>query len=162
MPVYSGKKASTNRKWLRWVLLLSGAGVVLGAAGALAIFLVLASDPDLPRIGNVADYHPKVVTKILSADGELIGEIFEERRTVVPRDKIPQVMIHAIVDAEDASFYEHGGLSYWGMLRALVNDLKPGAHMQGASTLTQQLVRNLILQSNARGGWTASSARCRR
>ena len=46
-----------------------------------------------------------MVTKIISADGELIGELYEERRTVVPRDKIPPVMIHALVDAEDAQFY---------------------------------------------------------
>jgi len=145
-----GKK----RRWLKWLVLLSLAGVALAGAGGLTLFLVLGSDPDLPRIDHVADYHPKVVTKIISADGELIGEIYEERRTVVARDQIPEVMKHAIVDAEDASFYEHSGLSYWGMLRALVNDLKPGARVQGASTLTQQLVRNLILKSNARGGWT--------
>jgi penicillin-binding protein 1A len=152
MPVHPGKK-SPRRRWVRSLLLLTLAGTVLAGAAGLTLFLILASDPDLPRIGNVADYHPKVVTKIVSADGELIGEIFEERRTVVPKEKIPKVMLHAIVDAEDAGFYEHGGLSYWGMLRALLNDLKPGAHVQGASTLTQQLVRNLILKSNARGGW---------
>ena len=61
-------------------------------------------------------------------------------------------MIHAIVDAEDAQFYEHGGLSYWGMLRAVLDDLKPGAHLQGASTLTQQLVRNLILKTRRAHG----------
>jgi len=79
-------------------------GTVLAAVAALAVVLIYASDPDLPRIGNVGDYHPKVVTKILAADGELIGEIYEERRTVVPPNKIPKVMLHAIVDAEDASF----------------------------------------------------------
>jgi penicillin-binding protein 1A len=150
LPQPGGRK----RRWLRLLLLLMLGGAALAGAAGIALFLILGSDPDLPRIGNVADYHPKVVTKIVSADGELIGEIYEERRTVVPREKIPEVMKHAIVDAEDASFYEHSGLSYWGMLRALVNDLKPGAHVQGASTLTQQLVRNLILKSNARGGWT--------
>ena len=89
----------------------------------------------------------------MSSDGELIGEIYEERRTVVPRDKIPPVMIHAIVDAEDAQFYEHGGISYYGIFRALLDDLKPGAHVRGASTLTQQLVRNLILKNFARSGF---------
>jgi penicillin-binding protein 1A len=133
---------SGGRRWLRLVLWV----IVIGT------FLVLAADPELPRISAIADYRPKVVTKVLSADGELIGEIYEERRTVVSRDKIPAVMIHAIVDAEDAQFYEHGGISYWGIFRALVDDLRPGAHMRGASTLTQQLVRNLILKNFTRSG----------
>lgn len=141
-----------RRPWLRWLVFAGLAGAVLGGMTVTGLFLYYASDPDLPRIANVSDYHPKVVTKVMSADGELIGEIFEERRTLVPRDKIPAVMIHAIVDAEDAQFYEHEGLSYWGMLRAIVHNLKPGAHVQGASTLTQQLVRNLILKSNVRAG----------
>ncbi|HWE30841.1 MAG TPA: PBP1A family penicillin-binding protein, partial [Polyangia bacterium] len=121
--------------------------------GLFGMFLVLSADPDLPKIDAVSDYRPKVVSKVMSADGELIGEIYEERRTVVGRDKIPPVMIHAIVDAEDAQFYEHGGISYWGIFRALVDDLKPGAHVRGASTLTQQLVRNLILKNFTRSGF---------
>src|SRR6185312_10331081 len=128
-------------------------GAVLGVVAVLGMFLILAADPDLPKIDAVSDYRPKVVTKVMSSDGELIGEIYEERRTVVPRDKIPPVMIHAIVDAEDAQFYEHGGISYWGIFRALLDDMKPGAHVRGASTLTQQLVRNLILKNFTRSGF---------
>jgi len=142
-----------RRRWLRWALFVTLAGAVLAGVAVVGMFLVLSADPDLPKIDAVSDYRPKVVTKVMSADGELIGEIYEERRTVVPRDKIPPVMIHAIVDAEDAQFYEHGGISYWGIFRALVDDLKPGARVRGASTLTQQLVRNLILKNSARSGW---------
>jgi penicillin-binding protein 1A len=144
--------ASRRRRWLRWAIFLTLSSVALAAVGGIGLFLVLAADPDLPRIDAVADYRPKVVTKVMSSDGELIGEIYEERRTVVSRDRIPAVMIHAIVDAEDAQFYEHGGVSYWGIFRALVDDLRPGARMRGASTLTQQLVRNLILKNFTRGG----------
>jgi penicillin-binding protein 1A len=139
-------------RW-RWPKRLAFAALILGLLGAgaaTAVILVFASDPDLPNIGNIGEYRPKVISRVMSADGEVIGEIFEERRTVIPIDKIPDVMKHAIVDAEDAGFYTHEGLSYWGMLRAMLHNLKPGAHMQGASTLTQQLVRNLILRSNAR------------
>jgi penicillin-binding protein 1A len=137
-------------RWFRWLLFLVFMGTLLGGAALVGVFLYYGSDPDLPRIDKIGDYHPKVVSKIMSVDGELVGEVYEERRTVVPRDKIPPVMIHAIVDAEDAQFYEHGGLSYVGMTRAVIRDLTPGAHIQGASTLTQQLVRNLILKSNER------------
>jgi penicillin-binding protein 1A len=140
---------------LRWLVFLTFTGLVLAGAGVVALFLVFGSDPELPQFDKATDYHPKVVSKILSADGELIGEIYDERRTVVPRDKIAEPMIHAIVDAEDASFYEHKGLSYVGMARAALNDLRPGSHKQGASTLTQQLVRNLILQNRARSGFAA-------
>ncbi len=142
-----------RRRWLRWAAFLTLSGVALAAVGGIGLFVVLAADPDLPRIDAVADYRPKVVSKVMSSDGELIGEIYEERRTVVSRDRIPAVMIHAIVDAEDAQFYEHGGVSYWGIFRALVDDLRPGARMRGASTLTQQLVRNLILKNSTRGGF---------
>lgn len=142
-----------RRRWLRWALFVGATSAVLGAVALVGMFLVLSADPDLPKIDAVSDYHPKVVSKVMSADGELIGEIYEERRTVVQRDKIPPVMIHAIVDAEDAQFYEHGGISYWGIFRALVDDLKPGGHVRGASTLTQQLVRNLILKNFTRSGF---------
>jgi len=144
--------AKKPSRW-RWVKRIFFVGILLGLMGAgaaTAVVLVYASDPDLPRIDHVGSYHPKVVTKILARDGELIGEVYEERRTLVPRDKIPKVMIDALVDAEDAEFYQHEGLSYWGMLRAMLHNLRPGSHKQGASTLTQQLVRNLILKSSER------------
>jgi penicillin-binding protein 1A len=143
------KRPRSGFPWLRWLILLAVIGVVVGVVGVVGIFVYYGSDPDLPHIDRVSDYHPKVVSKIYSADGELVGEVFEERRTVVPIDKIPAVMKNAIIDAEDADFYQHGGLSYWGMARAALRDLKPGARLQGASTLTQQLVRNLILKSTA-------------
>ena len=145
-----GLTSSSPWRILRALFLIGLTVAVLGAGGIAAVWLVYASDPDLPRLDRAADYKPKVVTHVLAQDGELIGEIFEERRTVVPRQKIPDVMMHALIDAEDAGFFEHAGLSYWGMLRALLYDLKPGGRMQGASTLTQQLVRNVLLKTNAR------------
>jgi penicillin-binding protein 1A len=138
------------RRLLRWALLLA---LVLSAAGALlAVGLVLyyTADPALPTIDKAGDYRPKVMTRVLSRDGQLIGEIFEERRTVVPRSRIPQVVINAFVDAEDAQFFEHKGLDYWGMLRAMLHNLRPGAHLHGASTITQQLVRTYLLKTDAR------------
>jgi penicillin-binding protein 1A len=101
-------------------------------------------------MSHIGDYHPKVVTRVVDRDGELVGEIFDERRTVVPRDRISAHMIHAIVDAEDAQFYEHKGLNYMGMLRAFLNNLRPGSHLQGGSTITQQLVKTYLLKTNER------------
>lgn len=128
-------------------------GAVLGVCGVAVVaglFLYYGSDPSLPRIDHIRDYRPKVVSKVLDRDGRLLGEIYEERRTVVPFERIPPVMIHALVDAEDAQFYEHAGLNYYGMLRAVLYNLRPGAHLQGASTLTQQLVKTYLLKTTAR------------
>src|SRR5207244_58566 len=105
-------------RWLKWGLALMFSAGLLGAGGVATLFLWFGLDPELPRYGSAADYHPKVVSRVVDRDGELLGEIFEERRTVVERKQIPEVMIHAIVDAEDAQFYEHKGLNYVGMLRA--------------------------------------------
>jgi penicillin-binding protein 1A len=142
---------SRRRIWIKRILLAGGIGFAVSCIAAIGIVLYCAAEIDV-KIDRLADYHPPQVTKVMSADGELIGEIYTERRTVVARDKIPPQMIHAIVDAEDAGFYEHEGLSYRGMLRAFVMDIF-SKHKQGASTLTQQLVRNLLLHDSTRSGW---------
>jgi penicillin-binding protein 1A len=135
---------------VRGFLLVGFGGFLVAVAGVVAVFLIYGADPDLPRLDRVGEYHPKLVTRVVDRDGELLGEIFDERRTVVPRNKISNHMIHAIVDAEDAQFYEHKGLNYYGMVRALVNNLQPGKHLQGASTITQQLVKTYLLKTNER------------
>ena len=144
------RKRSTATRVVGWLFFLGLVGLVCGAAVVSGLFLYYGSDPDLPSIKNIGDYHPKVVSRVLDRDGESLGEIYEERRTVVARARIPEAMIHAIVDAEDAQFFEHKGLNYWGMLRAALNNLRPGAHLQGASTLTQQLVKTYVLGTNER------------
>ncbi|WP_460994325.1 transglycosylase domain-containing protein [Sinomonas soli] len=85
---------------------------------------------------------PAQVTRILAADGSLIGSVFSENRTNVPLDQVSQSMRDAIVAIEDYRFYQHGGIDPMGILRALASDVG-GAH-QGASTLTQQYVTNVL------------------
>lgn len=133
---------------LLFVLALLGASLSLIAVGS--IFLYYTADPALPTIDSLSEYHPKVTTRVLAADGSLIGELFEERRTVVPRENIPRVVVDAFVDAEDAQFFEHHGLNYVGMVRAVLQSLVQGRHLRGASTLTQQLVKTYVLKSNER------------
>lgn len=116
------------------------------AAGVLAFACVLAYfGRDLPKVDKLHDYAPPETTRIVDRKGRLIAEVFEERRTVVPLDKVPRVLVLSVLAAEDADFYVHRGLDYAGILRALVRDVTRGRAVQGASTITQQLVKNLLL-----------------
>ncbi|MCC6748649.1 MAG: PBP1A family penicillin-binding protein [Deltaproteobacteria bacterium] len=128
-----------------WLVCLGVLGGLLGAVGVVGLFLYYGSDPKLPRIGALHDYRPKTVTRILDRRGVLIGELSAERRTVVPYTRIPRVLVQAVVSAEDAGFFQHRGLDYVGMLRALVNNLRAGRYAQGGSTITQQVVKTFLL-----------------
>ncbi|MCU0694580.1 MAG: PBP1A family penicillin-binding protein, partial [Polyangiaceae bacterium] len=90
-------------------------------------------------------YHPPQITRVLARDGTILAELFTERRTVVPIATLPPHVKLAILAAEDARFYEHEGLNYLGMLRALIVNLRSGRTRQGASTITQQVVKNILL-----------------
>jgi penicillin-binding protein 1A len=113
---------------------------LLGAVGVLAYY-----SRDLPTIEKIRDYKPRQTTRIVDRNGELLGEIFRERRVVVPMDKVPRVLVLAVLAAEDADFYRHEGLDYMGIMRAVIRDVIRGRPAQGASTITQQLVKNLLL-----------------
>jgi len=132
-------------KIVKWGFLLGLFGAAIGAAAVAAMFWIYGSDPKLPRIGQLKDYKPKQTTRILAADGKVIGELYEERRTYVTLDKIAPIMQQATIDAEDADFRTHGGISIMGMLRALWVDLRSGRSRQGASTITQQVVKTFLL-----------------
>jgi penicillin-binding protein 1A len=130
---------------LKWTAIAGlGAGAILGATLAL-MFWRYGADPDLPQLSSLADYQPKQVTRVLSADGHLIGEIFDERRTFVPLDRMPDFVPKAFIAAEDANFFQHRGIDYVGMLRAVLVNLRSGRTRQGASTITQQVVKTFLL-----------------
>lgn len=115
--------------------------------GGLSVFLVVRHyQAKLPSIEQLKrGYQPAQVTRVLARDGSLLGSVFTERRTVIGFSEVPGHVKLAFLAAEDASFYEHEGLDYFGMLRALVANLRAGATRQGASTITQQVVKNLLL-----------------
>jgi penicillin-binding protein 1A len=114
------------------------------AAVVAAVLVVRHYEAGLPSTAELKTYHPPQVTRILARDGTVLGEVFVERRTIVPIEQIPSRMKLAVLAAEDASFYEHAGLNYLGMFRALVKDLT-GRTRQGGSTITQQVVKNVLL-----------------
>ncbi|MCA9537290.1 MAG: PBP1A family penicillin-binding protein [Myxococcales bacterium] len=99
----------------------------------------------LPDLRKLDDYRPPQVSRVLAADGTVIAELYDERRTVVDRAQIPDLLVHAVLSAEDADFYRHEGLDYTGMLRALYNSLRAGRLTGSGSTITQQTVKNLLL-----------------
>lgn len=134
-------RAGALRRWLKRLFLLALAGVVLALSGAVGLYLYF--DRDLPSVETLKSYRPPQVTKVTCADGQVCAEFFLERRTFVPIASLPPHVKNAFLAAEDADFYQHEGLDYVGMLRALWKTLKGST--QGASTISQQACRNLLL-----------------
>ncbi len=127
-------------KLLLWsVLAVTLAGTVV--VGGTVLYLM----EDLPPLTGLHEYQPSLVTRVYSADKQVIGQFFVERRILVPLDKIPRHMVNAIVAIEDARFFEHRGLDFVGIARAALTNILSGKVRQGASTITQQLARSLFL-----------------
>ena len=133
-------------------LLTAGAwllGTLVAGLGALLLVIGVAlavAYPNLPDISSLSDYRPKLPMRIFSADGVLLGEFGEERRELMPISRVPKVMKDAVLAAEDARFYEHGGVDYKGVARAALENLRD-ARSQGASTITMQVARNFYLST---------------
>ncbi|MGB9807482.1 MAG: penicillin-binding protein 1A [Thermosulfidibacteraceae bacterium] len=100
---------------------------------------------DLPTVKELKKYTPPLVTEVYDVKGRLIGELYEERRFYVPIEKIPRKVQLAFLAAEDARFYEHKGLDYKAIIRAIIIDIKERRFAQGASTITMQVARNMFL-----------------
>lgn len=98
----------------------------------------------LPSLDNLEGYHPNLVTYVYSDDGRLIGEFYVERRVVVSLNKMPPYLITAFLAAEDAQFFEHEGISYISIFRALLKNIRAGKVVQGGSTITQQLAKSFL------------------
>ncbi|MEN9383367.1 MAG: hypothetical protein RL323_510, partial [Pseudomonadota bacterium] len=140
----SNLRSSPLRRWLLGAVGLATAGLLLLML-LIGIALAMAF-PNLPDVSELADYRPKLPLRVLSAEGELIGEFGEERRNLLPIEDIPPVMINAVLAIEDSRFYEHSGVDYIGMARAALANLGQ-AKSQGASTITMQVARNVYLSS---------------
>jgi len=130
---------------IKWLVMLGLVGVTLVIATTVFVFWMYGRDPSLPDYAKLSDYHPKQVTTITDGSDRRIGELFSERRTVVAYDKVPTMVVDAFVAAEDQTFWTHGGVDYWGMFRAFIANLRAGHTRQGASTITQQVVKTFLL-----------------
>jgi len=120
--------------------------VVVLLSGAVALGLVYWElTTTLPPVQKLAQYHPPVATQVLADDGTVVGEFYFEKRYLVPIQEIPALVRNAFIAAEDDTFYEHGGINPLSIVRAVVNDLVAGGKIQGGSTITQQVVKSLLL-----------------
>ncbi len=121
--------------------------IVLVAAIAYGVFYLGTVYTKVePKVERIVEYHPKLTTKIYDRNGRLIARLFDqENRDYVPYDQIPPRMIEALLAIEDTKFFEHPGVNPDAMFRAFLKDIKARKFVEGASTITQQLVKNMVL-----------------
>ncbi len=137
----------------RW-LVMAGIGL-LGAIAVAGLVLAIYAAwlfHDLPDAGELADYRPATATRVYAGDGTLIGEFSDERRIYVSYDQIPTTVVQAFLAAEDRNFFTHGGIDVSGIGRAMfknVFNVLTGRRLEGGSTITQQVAKNVVLSSEA-------------
>jgi len=99
----------------------------------------------LPRISSLKDYRPPLVTELYSQQDEIIGEFFIEKRYLITLADISPLLIQAIIASEDDRFFEHKGINLWSIVRAALKNIRSFEIRQGGSTITQQIVKTLLL-----------------
>src|SRR5215470_16604426 len=115
--------------------------ILVGATGGL----LLVYTTDLPQVDALEAYRPSSITELYDDHGKVIGSFALQRRVVVGYDDFPPVLRDALVSIEDKDFYKHSGINFWRIVGAAYRDIRSGGTVQGASTLTMQLARNLFL-----------------
>jgi len=131
-----------NKKQIAIILILIS-GVFFGIIAGI----LLAITRDLPQIQALETFKPSAVTRIYSADKELLAELYLENRNPVPLKAIPHYLKTALITTEDKNFYKHSGVDLKGILRAIIKDILARKFIEGASTITQQLAKTLFLTS---------------
>lgn len=117
--------------------------ILVGIGGFAVLSYILYLSRDLPSIEQLENFDPDLVTRIYSRDGEILHELFLQKRVFVELDQIPQHMQDAAIASEDKRFYDHWGIDLYSVVRAIVVNSLSLSYRQGFSTLTQQLARNL-------------------
>src|SRR5215467_5974023 len=139
------------RLLVRFVGFLFAAGTVVFLVGVAGLAgLIWHFSKDLPDYSQLQDYEPPVMTRVHATDGSLLGEYAKERRLYLPIQAVPKLVINAFLAAEDKNFYEHGGIDYSGMARAALlyaQNYGSNRRPQGASTITQQVAKNFLLNN---------------
>jgi len=133
------------RRIVRTIVL---AGVV--AVGAVGYVVYREISQDLPPVDQLMSYQPPTTTQVFAEDGTMLGEFYVERRYLVPLDRVPNHVRMAFLAAEDADFYRHPGVDPFGIARAFLANLSKKRVVQGGSTITQQVVKTLLLNPERR------------
>jgi penicillin-binding protein 1A len=128
------------------MLFLTTAAVLLGGTAGFVIFSVW----DLPQVRTLEEFRPSITSRVYSDGNKLLAEFFLENRTPVDLDDVPATLIKALIATEDARFYDHPGIDYRGLARALYRNLRAHRVLEGGSTLTQQLSKVLFLTPEKR------------
>ena len=143
------KKSPTSTKqykpWnhIHCTLFLLGISLLLTVFIGVILYLFVLLD--IPNLKSIQDYQPKMATLVLDRDNRVVKRIFEENRRVISLESMPPLLPQAFVSAEDSRFYEHPGVDIWSIFRALFYNIRAGTRAQGASTITQQVTRSLLL-----------------
>ena len=120
-------------------------GVVSGAAGLVGLYYWASSD--LPSFRKITDYRPPLVTTIYTRDNKVLGYLYSEKRFLVTLSEMPEFLPRAFLAAEDSTFYQHEGVDISAIVRAMIKNLQRGGIKQGGSTITQQIIKRLLLSS---------------
>lgn len=122
--------------------------LVFTIASFISAYLVFYYTRELPDYSQLAKYHPPLTTRLYSMDGKLIEQYAKENRVFVPIETVPGYLINAFIAAEDKNFYHHHGIDFIGLIRAVISNVNNIIHnkrLEGASTITQQVVKNFLL-----------------
>ena len=125
--------------------LIIGLLVLVSALVGATAGLLLVYSTDLPQVDQLEHYRPSSITELYDDQGRTIGSFALQRRVVATYDDYPPVMRQALISIEDKDFYRHWGINVWRIAGAAYRDIRSGGRVQGASTLTMQLARNLFL-----------------
>src|SRR6478735_11635463 len=125
--------------------LIIGLLVLVSAMVGATAGLLLVYSTDLPQVDQLEHYRPSSITELYDDQGRTIGSFALQRRVVASYDDYPQVLRQALISIEDKDFYRHWGVNVWRIAGAAYRDIRSGGRVQGASTLTMQLARNLFL-----------------
>jgi penicillin-binding protein 1A len=143
-PRRGGSRGSIARRIAKAILIVVVFGVLLFAG--IVAGIIASYSRNLPDINRMADYQPSRSTRVFARNGQMLANLYRENRTWIPIDRIPVQVRNAFIATEDAHFYQHHGVDFGGIARAALADSRH-QHLQGASTITQQLARGLFLSN---------------